>query len=1041
MRSKKSSVISLLIAILIIAAIPLGFFNYIGPEPMFSPKNTTGQIAIVNEDDGFLRAKDDLTTLGKDLILTIEGGESEYEWPVVSRTVAQSGLENKKYDAAIYIPSSFSRDIMSFKEEVPRITNIRFELSPHLNAKNQERVQKELEAAQQKLNGQVTAMYWRYVSEEINEIQTNFGEILDKEIDFLNEMYSFYAPSSQELEKEIDRQRERLTQLFSYSKEATGIAGNSQSSLTEAEKAFETLTNNIDMYLDYQSDVADSLQLIDLENEQLMNEASAEFNVLLEDGERRIREGQEPFQPQLKNEGNNVYDYLQLIHAGAGTFYQQMQGFETNMNTSFQALNQEIDLLPQSHRDVIRNYNQQDALNAFLYTIESTLVKRKDLTQETPDELQRPGAPQDELKGLKPSTLEEVEKQIETIKELLTKLEPEKEKPEPNPIPDPEPDTKPGSPGEPDNDLEQENTMGESEEQPEPTTDAEPESPGESDSDLGQEDTLGKSEDNDLDNSEEQPEQPGQPQQPDTPQDERSPYSIWEEATALIEQLENELNSQKINIKNNGDLISSYIDYLEKLQRYLDQLEERTEALPNSLIDKIQEREKRILSSEPASEFASRFSEPIQNRDPGLLMDYYGLLSELELTMRNYSFSSTLNREHADAAIKQFARMGELREQILESQENVTSFMFLTEDIKQFQKFSTDARTEMDTLLEDTNTVLADLSAEIKEEQQLILSLVNETHVHAGNALEQVKSNRKPIDIEAGPIEGLDGHLVQMSHQASLMEVEQLGDVVSSLSKHQDDLIGSTEEMFGQVSSVQSKSDDLNNRWKKSVDTTKLVHDNMNDILHNAINDGYYNDYVYKHLSNPVNIAGEQVVKPAEPFTPPVVMLVVILLVSLLIGYLAHHYGNLPIPVHLSLYVILSVALGLIISIYGLNIYKMSEAQAIQWSIITVLLVLATSGLMCLILMIGPWIGALGSVLIIFLFTTPLLDMAMPNFSSNNPIAELFISIQHQEQTLFVPGATVLVAITCFSIAIIVAKHIYKNQQLRHSTEEEEYEV
>ncbi|RWR13931.1 type VII secretion protein EsaA [Siminovitchia fortis] len=1007
MRSKKNGVISLLIAILIIAAIPIGFFNYIGPEPMFRPKNTTEQIAIVNEDDGFLQAKDDLVTLGQDAIQTIEGGDSEYEWPVVSRPAAQSGLKNKEYDAIIYIPSSFSRDIMSFKEEVPRITNIRFEISPHLNAKNQERVQKELEAAQQKLNGQVTAMYWRYVSEEINEVQTNFGKILDKEIDFLNEMYSFYAPSSQELGKEIDRQRERLRQLFFNSKEAAGIAGNSQTSLTEAEKAFETLTNNIDTYLAYQADAADSLQLIDLHNEQLINEASVEFNTLLEDGEKRVREGQEPFQPQLENEGNSVYDYLKTIRVGLGTLDQQMQGFEANMSTSFQALNQEVDLLPQSYIDVITNYNQQDDLNAFLTKMESTLVKRKDLTQKTPGEQQRPSAPQDELNGLQPSTLDEVQRKIESIKELLTKLEPEKEKPKPDPVPEPE--TKPGSPGEPDDDP-------------------------------GQEDTLGQSEDNDQDNkrdSEKQPEQPEEPQQPDG----RSPYTTWEEAIALIDQLENELNSQKTNIKNNHDLVSSYVDYLEKLQRYVDQLEESTEALPSLLIDKIQQREQQILSSKPADEFASRFRDSIQNRDPDLLMDYYGLLSELELTLQNYRSSSTLNREHADAAIMQFARMGELREQILESQENVTSFMFLTKDIKQFQKFSTDARTEMDTLLEDTNTLLNDLSAKIKEEQQHILSLVNETHVHAGNALEQIKSNRKPIEIEAGPIEGLDGHLVQVSYQASLMEVKQLGDAVSSLSKHQDDLIGSTEEMFGQVSSVQSKSDDLNTRWKKSVDTTKLVHDNLNDILHNAINDGYYNDYVYKHLSNPVNVAGEQVEGPAEPNTPPVVMLVIILLVSLLIGYLAHHYRNLPIPVHLSLYVILSVALGLIIGIYGLNIYKMSEAQAIQWSIITVLLVLATSGVMCLMLMIGPWIGALGSTLIIFLFTTPLLDMALPNFSSNNPIAELFISIQHQEKSLFLPGAAVLVAITCFSIAIMVAKHIYKNQQLRHSAEEEEYEV
>ncbi|BAB04690.1 BH0971 [Halalkalibacterium halodurans C-125] len=1013
MRSMKSSV-SLLIAIVIIVVTPLAFFNYIGSEPMFRPKNTTDQIAIVNEDDGFLRADHDVVTLGQDLVLTIEGGESEYEWPVVSRPVAQAGLENKEYDAVIYIPSSFSRDIMSFKEEMPSITNVRYEISPHLNAKNQERVQKELEAAQKKLNSQVTAMYWRYVSEEIHEVQTNFDEVLEKEINFLNEMHAFYAPSSEELGKEIDRQRDRLSQLFSHSKEATDIAGNSHSSLTEAEKAFETLTNNIDTYLAYQDDVADSLRLIDLENGQLVNDASTELKALLEDGERRIREGQEPFQPQLENEGSKVYDFLLTFHSGMGTLNQQMHGFETNMSHSFQALNREVDLLPQSHRDVIRNYNQQDTLTAFISRMERTLNRRENLTQITPGEPQRPGAPEEDLMGLNPGTLDGMQEQINIIKELLTQLEPEKE--EPTPEPEPTPDPEPGPDPEPI--TEPEPVPGPD---PDPTPDPEPTPEPEPDPDPTPDPEPGP--------------------EPEQPEDDRSPYTIWERATALVEQLEKELGDQKSNIKNNNDLVSNYDRYLEELLHYVDQLEKRRDEVPNSLITKIHEREKKILESEPASEFASHFEEPIQNRDPDKLMDYYGLLAELELTMRTYHSSSTVDRDKAEKAIKHFARMEELREQIMGSKDKVTSFMFLTEDIKQFQEFSREAREEMDKLLKDTNAVLSKLSDDIKEEQQLIVSLVNDTRDLAGNSLDQMKSNHKPIEIEAGPIEGLDGHLVQVSHQTSLMEVQLLGDSVSSLSEHQDDLIGSTEEMFAQVSSVQGKSDDLNDRWKQSIGTTELVHNNLNDILYNAINDGYYNDYVYNYLANPVNIAGEQVEEPTEPFTPPVVMLVIILLVSLLIGYLAHHYGALPIPVHLSLYVILSVALGLIISIYGLNIYTMSDGQAIQWTIITVLLILATVGVIRLMLMIGPWIGALGSVLIIFLFTTPLLDMAMPNFSSNNPIAELFISIQHREQKLFIPGALILAAITCLAIAIPVAKHLYQNQQSRHSAEDEEYDV
>ncbi|SDB86889.1 type VII secretion protein EsaA [Shouchella lonarensis] len=1001
MKNKKG-LITLLIAIVVIAATPLVFFNYIGSEPMFQPKNTTDQIAIVNEDDGYQKALgDDIITLGQDLVQTIQDEESGYEWPVVSRLAAQSGIDNKEYDAVIFIPSSFSRDIMSFKEAIPSITNVRYEMSPHLNAKNQERVQKELEAAQQTLNGQVTAMYWRYVSEEVHGVQTNFDEVLDKEVNFLNEMHAFYAPSSKELGQEIDRQRERLGQLFSYSKDATGIAGNSHSTLSEGEKAFETLTKNIDTYLTYQQDLTTSLLATDQANEQLISDSSTTFQTLLQDGERRVREGQTPFQPQLENKGENVYAFLNQFHNGMGTLNQQMYGFDRNMNTSFHTLNNEIERLPNTYEQVIQSYNKGNNWGVFISTLKSTLAMRNEvLSQHTlpydPGHLTMPLHP---LEPLEPDMLKDVLEHVQYIRASLVELEPEKGDLNPDPTPDPDPDPTPDPPEE--------------------------------------------SDDHNADKQETPEEASSKDDQENVPSHtDNSAYDTWKLTIERTDQLKKELEEDvQKDINDNRELVSQYMGYLEDLHKLVESLQGKTKELPETFLKKVQQREERILSSPPASDFQFSFVDPIENRDPNVLMDYYNLLGQLELASQLHRASGTVDQDIRDKALKDFARTAQLKAGLQDSENNVKSFMSLTEDINNFQTFSVDARGEMDTLLQDTNTILTNLSAEIKEEQQLVLSLANETRESANNTLEQMRSSRQPIEIEPGPVEGLDGSLVQISHQTSLSEIEQLGQSVSSLSEHQDNLIGSTEDMFTQVATVQNKSDDLNDRWKNSVGTTQLVHDDMNNILQNAINDGYFNDNVYNYLSNPVNVAGEQVEGPAESFTPPVVMLVIILLVSLMIGYLAHHYRELPIPVHLSLYGILSIALGLIISIYGLNIYKMTDAQAIQWTIITVLLILATAGVIRLLLMIGPWMGTLGSVLIIFLFTIPLLDMAMPNFHSDNPIAALFMSIQHKEQQLFFPGAMILAAITCLSIAIPVAKHIREKHKLRNEAEDEEYEV
>lgn len=60
-------------------------------------------------------------------------------------------------------------------------------------------------------------------------------------------------------------------------------------------------------------------------------------------------------------------------------------------------------------------------------------------------------------------------------------------------------------------------------------------------------------------------------------------------------------------------------------------------------------------------------------------------------------------------------------------------------------------------------------------------------------------------------------------------------------------------------------------------------------ILGNTLVDGQNNGYVYDYLANPLKISGEV---PEEKIqtVPPVVILVIVLISSLLIGYFSSYY-------------------------------------------------------------------------------------------------------------------------------------------------------
>ncbi|MGN1387307.1 MAG: hypothetical protein ACI4XS_11925, partial [Bacillus sp. (in: firmicutes)] len=246
---------------------------------------------------------------------------------------------------------------------------------------------------------------------------------------------------------------------------------------------------------------------------------------------------------------------------------------------------------------------------------------------------------------------------------------------------------------------------------------------------------------------------------------------------------------------------------------------------------------------------------------------------------------------------------------------------------------------------------------------------------------------------ELAPESETGGEFLLQMHDQSFGALQAISQMVDGIATQQDTIREQTDDLYSSVSTVQQKVDDLNDRWTQNVDTTKQVRSDVYNILGNTLVDEQENPFMYQFLSNPVKMSGDVFKEKVTP-TPPVIMLIIILICSLLIGLFLHQYRGVNRIVHLLLFLLMTITIGLIISIYGLNIYTMPESQAVKWTVLTILLVMTLVSILRFAFYVGSFIGSLITVLFIAFFTTPLLDLVLPNFSVEHPIANLFLNIQ-----------------------------------------------
>ncbi|MCY7952286.1 type VII secretion protein EsaA [Bacillus inaquosorum] len=1060
MTEQRKSLIKLISAVIIILLLPVLFFRFIGDDPTKKAVNSTRQIAVVNEDTGVLSdevksdEEDKSAHFGKE-VAAVLGERPDYSWTVVNRSAAETGLASKKYDAIVYIPSDFSKNILSYDKDHPRKATLEFSIQDNLNAVNKEKVQRELEDAQKTMNKKMSALYWNFVSQKVDNIRGEFDKIVNKESEFQNVMYNFYKPSSNDLAGEIKQQKDLIDELKKSMNEAQGTTKEKASTAEEAKNTLKDFIDTVERYKEYQ------------ENQKKLLLAAQDST------QQQIHTGLDAIQAQQK--ANQFSERMSGLSTGISQVKTQLGQTSTVLAAAQQIREGQVPQqelgMAKIQSDLIDQY-QATSRQAALNQVYGLLVESRAALTVAKGDPQPDGddGSDDEDKDPKEEDPEELkidlEKQREELKNIAADIqdisdnlkEPEKEEPTPenpgteNPGTDepstdnPEnpddgsntnPDDSQGDTGNDDNSSDTGNdgqTDGNTQDQDQQQgTDGQEQngdaSNGESDSgqtetgtsaeqtassdsalqfiQLANEDGTGDSGDTGGDGGTTQPEDEDQ-----TGNDEISDIAKAKEqlskASERIKQIEEELKEKET-------------AHNEELKKKLEELKEQMDGL-NDEIDDLKDQVKKLegklenLEAKRKREFEGIYSaiRELENKDQ---LQFTGEINteSISALMRYYKYLSVYDSV-LSGTIDSTAKTNAIDGQ----QGNVKSILALSpaetaswEDLKN-NMMQTDE--DINSFIDGMTKFADDYSGFIRDSQAGVLDELTKISESAAKASEQLVTGATQESATFSN-DGLSGTMALSVQDTVGQEVLQMSDMMGSLSDRQSGIIDYTTNMQQSVNDVQTKADTLNNNWGKNVASTKLVRNDVYGILGNTLVDGQNNGYVYDYLANPLKISGE-VPEEKTQTVPPVVILVIVLISSLLIGYFSSYYQNAPLLVKGALFGILNILVGLMISLFGLNIYSLPDDQTIKWSVFTILLLVASSAFIRAAFRFGSIPGWVASAAMILFYVAPLIDLIMPNFTFEDPVSKVYIDIQYGTGHLFAMGISVLLIITVIAAAL-----------------------
>ncbi|WP_078434673.1 type VII secretion protein EsaA [Metabacillus halosaccharovorans] len=1002
-----STIIKLLVAITLIVITPLLFFRAIGDNPFKVEKASAAQsIAIINEDTG-VEEEGEKIQLGEN-VASILSENSNFEWTVVGRSAGENGLLSQKYDAVVYLPSNFSENVMSYDESNPVKTNFEYKVQSQLNAVNKEKVLLELEKATKKVNQKISTLYWNYVSADLENVRAEFDEILQKEIAFQEAMTAFYKPSSKDLAGQIEEQKVMLASLQSSIEQAGSETPDQKSMLETYEKSLSSFVEYVETYKEYQDNQQKILAEIQSQAIQTVSEATNNQQPLFVQSIRLF-----------EDEGSSVVESMQQLNT---RMTQSQQLFTQLEEQRYSQVARQISDYYDFQKKVLDFYMGLTDSTPRLNDLEDKISKYSDSLEEGSEEEQTESETENEKRSNK----------IESSNyDITAEFKSEKQ----------------------DGEQEQDNVQQSSENQESTTEHTTPSDSDEKDSkyvDLEEEkaEIVKISEEMNKLKTE------------IAALEEITPDSI----TIVVDGLE--MLGERLS-KLNNSLAEKESDGVNPLQEKLVELQKKLSDTIESTAIQIKDLEEELIIVKDERDTLKVEKKELQDLYKELFEKFTAVEAELKL-YKDYEsdikkeISYKLDEILASDALSDTrkGKIEEIRKKKINSKD-LLEMMFYYSYLDRYHQILismvSEDQAKKDTLTDEYLQQEANKIVAITEEEQGNWDVMREEIPTTQDALTTIEDNftvfmveyRKAVDDnQAKLMESLDA--IQQEAQTVLEQIQQPGKMLStstptstvegqqmilgseqisnqmdsihtwldSVQESQGGIVDYTSELQGRINDVQADADKLNQKWATNVASTELIRDDVFSVLGNAFVDGQSNGYVYDFLTNPLKISGdvpEQTESTTVKNIPPVVVLFIVLVSSLLIGYISYYFKQPPLWIQAILFVLLNLIVGFVISLFGLEIYPLREESAVEWTVFTIFLLMAGSALVRVGFAVHQLVGTFITVGMVIFYVTPLLALTTPNFSFQDPMSKVYMSIQYGTESLFTQA---MIALCCILLGL-----------------------
>lgn len=294
-------------------------------------------IALVNEDEGAI-FNDREVSFGDEFVRSISRDNTDHDWYVVSRGVAESGFERNLYNMVILIPNDFSEKAIAIDADFPENVVLNYKI----NASGHENIMAEAKQMASEVlndfNRRIIDVYFASVIGNLQEAQDHIQEIVAKE-----------AQYTHTYQEEIHRP------LASYTDQFNTVSNYSQIS----KDRFQNLENILDNFSDRLHE--------DVELNQSYASLLADFSSLKDDHSQFI----DSFSTDLnrhrqalhENDVDNMLENLAAINRAINAQFEQRSKaasyqssivFHANLiDQYFDAATKKVDMLEAYLRDTL----------------------------------------------------------------------------------------------------------------------------------------------------------------------------------------------------------------------------------------------------------------------------------------------------------------------------------------------------------------------------------------------------------------------------------------------------------------------------------------------------------------------------------------------------------------------------------------------------------------------------------------------------------------------------------------------------------------